>query len=80
MIDTPTHTTRTRTPIRSAGLLLPAVRLGGFSAVWRPRVVFVAMLSLVGAVIVSIFSLGIGDFALAPDTVVRALLGFGTPQ
>lgn len=60
--------------------LLPSVRIGPWSAVWRPRQIVVAAISIIGVAVVAVFSLGIGDYDLSPVQVVTALLGEGTRQ
>jgi iron complex transport system permease protein len=45
----------------------------------RPRAVIVGLLAVLGTLVVSVFSLGTGDFEIAPADVVTALFGDGNP-
>ncbi|MEV4282523.1 FecCD family ABC transporter permease [Actinoplanes xinjiangensis] len=45
----------------------------------RPRAVVVGAVAALGAFVISVFSLGTGDFAIAPADVVTTLFGEGNP-
>jgi iron complex transport system permease protein len=45
----------------------------------RPRAVVISLAAALGAFVVSVFSLGTGDFEIAPADVVTALFGAGEP-
>ena len=56
-----------------------AVRSVGSRVGIRPRAVAVGVAALIGAAVVSVLSLGTGDFPIAPADVVKTLAGQGTP-
>jgi len=55
------------------------VRLRGYSVRFDPRALAVAVGLVVALAVVSVFSLGTGDFALSPGAVIDSLVGDGTP-
>jgi len=55
------------------------LRVAGFSVRYRPRALAVCGGALLVALVVAVFSLGHGDYPLAPGDVVRTLLGDGSP-
>lgn len=53
------------------------LRVGPFSARWTPRTALVLAIAAVALIVVTVVSLGVGDFRLAPSRVVEILLGAG---
>ncbi|NYJ06757.1 FecCD family ABC transporter permease [Petropleomorpha daqingensis] len=56
-----------------------AVRVGPFSAVWRPRAVVVPLVLVVAVLLLLALNVGRGDFPISVPDVLRALVGGGTP-
>jgi iron complex transport system permease protein len=57
----------------------PAVRLGPFSVVWRPRTVLVLGIGLVVLVLGMTLNIGRGDFPISVGDVLSVLAGGGDP-
>ncbi|OKI86033.1 iron ABC transporter [Streptomyces sp. CB02414] len=57
--------------------LVPGVRLGGVSFVWRPWLAGVTLLLAAGAFLLFCLSIGVGDFPIALPRVVATIFGSG---
>ncbi|MGW1773284.1 FecCD family ABC transporter permease [Streptomyces sp. NPDC002104] len=57
--------------------VVPGVRLGGLSFVWRPRIVLVTLLLMAAAFLMFCLSIAVGDFPLGLPQVVATLFGGG---
>ena len=55
----------------------PAIRVGGFSGVWRPRLVTVTLVGAALVVLVAAVNIGRGDFPISIGDVLAALAGGG---
>lgn len=51
---------------------------GGLSVSFRPRAVLVALACVLLALVAAVFAIGGGEYPMAPDEVVRTLVGQGT--
>ncbi|MFE5813401.1 FecCD family ABC transporter permease [Streptomyces sp. NPDC056479] len=57
--------------------VVPGVRLGSVSFVWRPWVVLVTLLLAAATFLVFCLSIGVGEFPIGLDQVIATLLGRG---
>ena len=75
------HTSFGRTSVRPTSVRRTSVlrTSGGLSVSFRPRALLAGTGCALLAAVVSLLSLGSGDYPMSPATVLRTLLGAGTP-